>query len=582
MSEAGEVDPQVSVLWAPPTADDPVLDERLRLFSWATAPERHRYLAVLRAIDLARERFSLQVRPADVLDRLAETLPNRRDEPTPAALPAAEPADDRPPAEAVEALPPLEAVTDWLDSLARWGVLHQSFDTSRATTVAEFRRHRPVYQFTELGLRTFRVVEELLGATPAEAQLQRVALAAVVEDLQALAEANAVGDDERCFVLVDRVSASLARLSERAADFFVVVAALGVHVDADATRFMELKDLLLVHLQEFLTELQRTRPRVLAALDAVEATGVDVLIERLVSTDTAILRTPAEREILWRARWEGLVGWFRVDLTTVRPGVALGGAGSGAGTGPASQGGSSRPAPQRPMVERLDRGTTRAIADLVALLRRLGERAHQGESRATALERLARRFAATATLDDAHRLFDASFTLGGARHLSLLPDERGADPGPRASWFEADPVLVPHSIRSRGMEPSPGRPAPLPDDGPARRHVRERLARRLEAAEATTARLVEIDFAGDELDGAAFAALLELIDAALASGVPVLGRLRDAASGARSGVRLVATATPGQDTVVRTTGGCFTVHDCTVEIGREAELASAAAGTATP
>jgi uncharacterized protein (TIGR02677 family) len=91
-----------------------------------------------------------------------------------------------------------------------------------------------------------------------------------------------------------------------------------------------------------------------------------------------------------------------------------------------------------------------------------------GVSRRADLLRLARWFAdadAAGSADEAHRLFAAAYGAYPARHLALGPDEASARAGALTSWWDADPVEVPVSLRERGDRVPRGRAACVPDPG---------------------------------------------------------------------------------------------------------------------
>ncbi|WP_205327360.1 DUF2397 family protein [Glycomyces sp. YM15] len=150
------------------------LDDRMRLFSFITAPERHDYLWVLRAIDRARANYQVVLSTEAVsqaLDELAE-----RD----SSCPGGGEVD----------------LAARLDALDDWGVLDRTQDAARAATIAEYRRRHSVYQFTEAGHRAFTAVESVLGATMEETSLSRIVFRDLLEDLEQLATANRSGDGD--------------------------------------------------------------------------------------------------------------------------------------------------------------------------------------------------------------------------------------------------------------------------------------------------------------------------------------------------------------------------------------------------
>ena len=485
-----------------------VLDDRLRLFAWATGEHRILYLWILRVFDRARQAYQVRLAVADVADGLAHLAEADPTVPSPADLPAS------------------------LDALVDWGVLDRSQETGRVTSIADYRRRHSVYQLTELGFLAHGAVERVVSARPDDAQLRAIALGSILEDLDALAAANRDGDAVRVHLLLDRLHGVLTDLAERAARFYLMIGELARVEEARPEVFLRHKDLLLAHLREFHIELQRYSPLIAAAVARVQATGEGELIDAAAAADPAPFATPAERAARWQEHWSGLVAWF---------------------TG-------SPDAP--PTVERLDARTTGAIADLAALLRQVIEARRSGISRDAQLRDLAAWCWAVAADDEAAALWSAASGLRSARHLSLTLPDTDAVRSDR-SWWSAPPVEVAAMLRERGQAPSPGRPAPIRDDRDARAagQARQVEARRAEAEAAR--RLVLAAPLGRSLDRGETALLLRLLDRALQSRTMVSGRLH--AEGAASGVRLRLRPDPA-GSVVATVDGDLVLADVAVEL----------------
>ena len=491
----------------PTTVANPARDwadaERLHLFAWTGYPEHRRYLRTLRALDALRSSYTAQARPLDLLDTMGTDAPD------------------------------VDALLRDLDQLTSDGLLERSQDGTRVASIAEYRKRRPVYQFTDTGYRAYRSVEDVLAFRPEDATLQRFAFAAIAEDLGDLAAANATGDAARVHRILHQLDLVFRDMAERASQFYVMIGQLSQVHDARAELFLEFKDRLLAYLGEFLAELQRSRPVIETAIAAVEATGIELLVERAAEADDSPFSRPVERAARWRDRWDGLVRWFRGD------------------------------AGRLPAADELDRATTRAIADLSALLRRLSETSSRGISRTTELEHLAAWFAATPTPDATHALFAATFRLSPARHLGGGTDRTDRDP-PSQSWWDGEPVAIAATLRERGVPPSPGRPAPVADDTAARRHARD-----LQEAAMTSAAAAREALTGGldtELDHAQLRELLALLDRALRARVPVSGHLRSAE--ARSGGVHVRLVPADHDTQVATVDGTLVLPGTELELTR--------------
>jgi uncharacterized protein (TIGR02677 family) len=484
------------------------VDDRLRLFSWATGQDRLLYLWILRVFDRARQAYQVRLTVADVakgLDSFSVDHPE---------------------------LPASADLATSLDALCDWGVLDRSQESGRVTSIAEYRRRNSVYQLTELGFLAHTAVERVVSARPDDAQLRAIALGGILEDLDELAAANRAGDAVRVHRLLDRLHGVLTDLADRAARFYLMIGELARVEEARPEVFVRHKDLLLAHLREFHTELQRYGPLIAAAVEAVRESGEEALVALAADADPAPFATPAERAERWRGHWKGLVAWF--------------------------VGSPSEP----PTVDRLDARTTSAIADLAALLRQVTEARRSGVSRDTQLRELAAWCWAVPADSDAAALWSTASGMRSVRHLSLPHDDPDAVRGDR-SWWTAPPVAVSTTLRQHGRAPSPGRPAPLPDDRVAREVglVRQLAARAAEAGAA--AALAAHGLNGRVLDDRETALLLRLLDRALQTRTVVAGRIEGA--GAVAGTRVRLRPDPA-GTTVRTTAGVLMLPDVALEV----------------
>ncbi len=484
------------------------LDERLRLFAFATEPNRVLYLWVLRAFDRARQRYRTQLHAEDVGALLHELAEETAGVPEAANLPGS------------------------LDALVGWGVLARTQDGARAASIAEYRRRSSVYQLTELGHLAHSAVEAVLGARPDEAELRRLVFAELLDELGGLSRANAEGNAEQVNIRLDRIHRTLEDLARRAGRFYLAVGELARTHDADPQSFLLHKDRLLAHLEEFLSELQRYRPLLVRAVEVVEGTGVEALVAAATRADSTVFGDPEARVRRWQARWDGVVGWFR-----------------GTAAGPAQ-------------ADLLDRQTTSAIRDLSALLRRVTERRRGGVSRETELRLLARWLFLAPDGGAVHALANAAFGLSAPRRLGIAETDPDLVP-PGKSWWQAPPVAVSMTLREHGKTPSPGRPAPIREDFAARRRGREDIRARHTASAEANAALRAMGALERELDAAQFVVLRRLLDRALRARAPVSGVVR--AEVGEAGTRLRLTHGP-MDTVVHAPGGRLLLRGLLLEI----------------
>nr|WP_228816822.1 TIGR02677 family protein [Nocardia elegans] len=513
-----------------PTRDETVIEgaDRLRLFSFATADKRNDYLWVLRAFDHARAAYVVLLHASDV----ADTLARMPDAPHPTAT----------------------EIGPLLEQLHTWGVLERSYDGTRAATLAEYRNRHYVYQFSQAGYQAYRAVNEVLGARLDEASLSRLVLPELLADLRALAQANRDGDAERVYRILKRLDTALSELADRAAHFYLTLGDLVRTTEATPEAFLAHKDALLAHMREFSMDLARYAPRLAAAIAEVDDTGAESLIARAASCDERVLLDLGAREADWRARWQGLRGWFVAVRDRGAPDPA-------AESAPATE------------AERLREATMSAIAAVLSLLRRVTETRKGGVSRESALRHLAGWFAAAPTTDSAHALFDVVFGLGKPRHLSMEHPDADIIPAHR-SWWEAAPLEIARTLAETGRQPTPGAPARLVRNDAGVRRLRQAQLETQRARAAAAMSLAAADVHDRVLDERETEVLLRLLDAASTAWVPVSGRV--STTGSDSGVTLTVREHPGS-TVVRTAQGLLYLDHRRLEV-RENSRARTASG----
>ncbi|MGB7364013.1 MAG: DUF2397 domain-containing protein [Rhodococcus sp. (in: high G+C Gram-positive bacteria)] len=279
------------------SADPAAVDDRLRLFSFATAEKRVDYLRVLRAFEHARTGYVVLLHAGEVADILAR-------------------AGDG------DSLNGLE-VGPLLEQLHTWGVLERSYDGTRAATLAEYRNRHYVYQFGQVGYQAYRAVEDVLAARPEDASLSRLVLPELLTDLSDLADANSAADADLVYRKLNRLDTALNDMATRAAHFYLSLGDVVRTTDVTPESFLAHKDALLAHMREFSLDLARFAPKLAAAIERVEATGLDALLDRAASSDERVFLTLGERRADWTERWAGLVHWFWHDPKKTASGLPL-------------------------------------------------------------------------------------------------------------------------------------------------------------------------------------------------------------------------------------------------------------------
>ncbi|MEU6727130.1 TIGR02677 family protein [Nonomuraea wenchangensis] len=216
------------------------------------------------------------------------------------------------------------------------------------------------------------------------------------------------------------------------------------------------------YLQEYVTGLDQRRDTVARALEAVARHGVDLLHTRALTgadlppprADLFPSQAGQDAAVAWleerAVRWEALQAWF------------------------AAEDGGAR---------RLHDQARQAVAVLLESLDRIAGARRRPAGAAADFRALARWFAAAPTEEDAHRLWDAAFGLGPARHAHLGHADAELVPA-GVPWARAEPVEVSALLRARGRTERVGRTGKVRDVTALRAERRARAARERAALEA--------------------------------------------------------------------------------------------------
>ena len=477
---------------------------QLQVFKAATEVNAPLYSAILAVLVAAKERYQIQIRTEDIA---AELMANGFD---------------------------VAHLTPALEQLKDWGAVTWTQDTSRVARLEDFHRRRELWQLTAAGHAAHAGILSVLGAAEQAGSLQRALFRDIRENLEALSAALADGDATAVYLRLRDLDGALNDLAANARDFHATMAQLRQDQELDPDRFLAYKHLLIDYLQQFLDDLALYRRQIAAQVAAIEDHGLDRLVA-LAATgdDSGGLFGHPDLEARWRSRWVGLASWFRPGR-----GDRLAGA------------------------DELDRATTSAIRDLMALLRKLTESASRPITRASELLHLARWFARCEPVE-AHRLFDAAFGLAPPHHLGSLYHDPDRIPT-ATSWWDAAPVEVPVTLREYGRRSSPPPPAAAADFSQTKARLaaehRQARAARVEAAALLSARPIQ----GRRLSLAEMALLLDLLDRALHQRPPS-GEFKVEIEA--EGVRLIL-ATADTSTAIATTAGTLTLPGVELEVHR--------------
>ena len=400
------------------------------MFAYVDAEKAVVYRRVMRAFMLARDRFRLHLRPAEVVEALR--------------LDGGEPVE----------LGEVESALRQL-SQPEWGNLAAHPDTADVATVEEFYRPRFLFQLSAEGggggeshllVRAGAAAARRAADRGAEGHPRPPGPAGSPggggrprrrQDQHGLLRAPGTGFHS----LADRAQAFMASL-QRSIDLHGL----------ELQQFLQYKERLIDYLERFIGELVIATSEISELIERIEAHGVDRLLEAAAQRELVDRLSPTDDERAqvrgeWARRWEGLRTWF----------VPRG--------------------HQRAQAEVLRASARAAIPQLLAALSGIHDRRVTRTDRAQDFRTLARWFAECRDDGDAHRLFRAAFGLAPSRHLSVdaeTLEAREQRPVPAtSSWLSAPPLLISPRLRATGRTTRPGRAASVID----RTEAKAKLAR---------------------------------------------------------------------------------------------------------
>lgn len=450
-------------------------DGRLPVFAYVDTVKAGLYRAIMRVFIRAKERFSLHLRPEDVVSELTASGHGGDADEVDAAL----------------------------KQLRSWENLRADPDTADVETVEEFYRERLLYQLTRRGEAAERalIIFEELVAVPGELQTSALFdIRAHLSELEVLAGTTPLDAAK----IHRSLQALYARFEELTGKAQIFIGSLQRSVDlqtADEDVFLAYKERLIDYLQRFVGDLTFASVDIgamLRRLDPHVPSLLEVAAERSIADRLdADANTLTETRAVWDGRWQGVRRWFVND-------------------------GSER--------SQADVLRVRALAAIPALLgaaQALHDRRVRRADRHQDFMTLARWFAECADDAAANRIWRAAFGLAPARHLWVTEESIAEWDGvatARSSWLDAPPLRIAPRLRISGRYDRPGGPRAVV----SRAVEREKLATVAAAEHQQTdaarrwliargrCRLSEIGL----MERPVFELLLDLLGAALGESVP--------------------------------------------------------------
>ncbi|WP_329100451.1 TIGR02677 family protein [Micromonospora sp. NBC_01699] len=472
------------------------------------------YRAVLTAFGRAKQRFTVHLRPEDVLaDLHGDTSPEHGDT-------------------------SLETVTAALAQLAEWGNLRADPDTGRVTTVEDFHRARYLYQLSPYGHAAEQAIATYEEAIGRRGALQSVALSDIAAQLRALlviatdATIGGPPDAAKTHLLMMSIVDRFTGLADNAQAFMASLRRTIDFADADLDAFIAYKEQLISYIERFIADLANRGAEIAGLAHQIETAGVVPLLEVVArreaadaapnggdgDADAAYEAALDEAMTAWRQRWQGLRDWFVSSDSSRQSQARL-----------------------------LRTAAIGSIRQLLGTVAAINERRAGRTDRSADFRTLALWFALAPDDESAHQLWHTAFGLSPARHLTTTTETQARNqerPVPASTpWDRAPRQEISPRLRRTGSYERRGAPTRVIDRSQQRRLLAEHTER--EAAQTARARAalvtpgpVALSRLG-ELDSAEFRLFLQLLGDALATRRPDSREVVTATSDGTLQVRLV-------------------------------------------
>jgi uncharacterized protein (TIGR02677 family) len=511
----------------PPTHDGPLPTTRtdcarLPVFAYVDAEKAELYRAIMRVFILAKERFSLHLRPEDVWRELRGN----------------------------SVVAEQHEIDVALRQLRDWENLRADPDTADVDTVEEFYRERLLYQLTRRGEAAERALilfEEVL-AEPGELQTSALHdIRAHLAELEMLTHAEPPLDGGKVHRSLSALFARFEELTSKAQIFIGGLQRSANLQGTDEQVFIAYKERLIDYLERFVGDLTLASVDIAATLRRIdgsiesllEAAAERSVADRVENDEHALAETLGQ----WAVRWQGVRRWFVSD------------------SGAPSQ------------ADVLRARALGAIPALLAAAQAIHDRRVRRADRHQDFLTLARWFAEAEDDAAANRLWRAAFGLAPARHLWVndesLSEWEASDTTARTSWLDAPPLRIAPRLRVSGRYDRPGAPRVVIDRSRERAALAALAAEENRQIEAARQRLVSCGHCllseMGELEREVFDLLLDLIGSAL-SAVEPGAQVVNATSTDGALVIRMERVPNGGEAVIATSDGEFRCRDHFIEI----------------
>ena len=278
-----------------------------------------------------------------------------------------------------------------LDTLVLWGNLIPMQDTSRASTVEEFKNKQFRYQLSEYSVEIERLTIKLENLHIEGASLEPTLFEKIRDAILKL-DSMKTADLKLVAAWWGDLNADFIRLNQNYQDYIRSFNSLKAEERMKSKEFIVYKDALISYLREFVKGLQRNAYIIEESLHEIGEESANLVLLRVLDHEKSIPRLEqvvSEKEIfdLISGRWENLRNWF------------LGSVG------------------RESEVSRVLDITNDIIRKVTRYASQISESRNSAANRKEEYKRLCELFLSTSNIDEAHVLSALSFGIFRTRHI---------------------------------------------------------------------------------------------------------------------------------------------------------------------
>lgn len=280
-----------------------------------------------------------------------------------------------------------------LDVLITWKNLVPIQDTSRVTTVEEFKNKQFRYRISEYSVEIERMTIKLENLFIENASLEPSLLERIREELEKFKDMS--NEDEKTVGAWWRsLNDDFKRLNQNYQDYIGVFYSLKAEEMMKTREFLVYKEKFIDYLRDFIKGLQYNVSALESVIMAIEPEEENSVIEKIFHYEKSIPRLDNEvpdYEILdnIRGKWQSIKGWF----------TAAGGSESEA--------------------SRLLDTTNEIIRKITRYAAQIAESRNSAANRKEEYKKLAKMFIACESMEEAHKLSALSFGIFNMRHMRV-------------------------------------------------------------------------------------------------------------------------------------------------------------------